>query len=74
MCFKEGFLAAEKKHPSNRIIVSLIIGEIEPVSAFIVIVVLKLISVSKIRTLVHNVLIKILPSLSGMLLGGSDED
>lgn len=58
MCLKEGFLAVEKKkkkHSSNKIIVTLIIGEIEPVSAFIVIAILNLINVSKIRTLVHNI-------------------
>ena len=56
MCLKEGFLAVGKKnHSSNKITVSPIIGEIEPVSAFIVIVILNLISVSKIRTSVHNI-------------------
>ena len=55
MCLKEGFFAVAKKHSSNKIIVSLIIGEIEPVSAFIVIVILNLLSVSKIRTIVHNI-------------------
>ena len=53
--FEGRFFSCWKKHSSNKIIVSLIIGEIEPVSAFIVIVVLNLISVSKIRTIVHNI-------------------
>ena len=35
--------------------VLLIIGETEPVSAFVVIVMISLISVSKIRTFVHNI-------------------
>ena len=52
---KEGFLAVEKKHSSNKIMVLLIIGEIEPVSAFVVIVMISLISVSEIRTFVHNI-------------------